>query len=98
MPFEGNKKEQSLESFLDDKKDSTNELNEYIVVNPYNKSKTINLNDSTSNKSHIAISNSLSNSKEIKEEKSLDEKMEFSNEVKLTKKIHHISNCSYTPF
>ena len=87
MPFEGNKKEQSLESFLDDKKDSTNELNEYIVVNPYNKSKTINLNDSTSNKSHIAISNSLSNnSKEIKEEKSLDEKMEFSNEVKLTKK------------
>ena len=87
MPFEGNKKEQSLESFLDDKKDSTNELNEYVVVNPYNKSKTINLNDSTSNKSHIAISNSLSNnSKEIKEEKSLDEKMEFSNEVKLTKK------------
>ena len=87
VPFEGNKKEQSLESFLDDKKDSTNELNEYIVVNPYNKSKTINLNDSTSNKSHIAISNSLSNnSKEIKEEKSLDEKMEFSNEVKLTKK------------
>ena len=87
MPFEGNKKEQSLESFLEDKKDSTSELNEYMVINPYNKTKTNNLNDSISNKNHISISNSLnSNIKEINKEKSLDEKMQFSNEVKLTKK------------
>ena len=37
---EENNKEQSLESFLDDKNENQNELNKYIVTNPYNKTKT----------------------------------------------------------
>ena len=71
-------KEQSLESFLDDKNDNQNELNKYIVTNPYNKSKTNFSGDLSNNKAL--------NNKDLKTEKDLEEKMQLSNEVKLTKK------------
>ena len=71
-------KEQSLESFLDDKNDNQNELNKYIVTNPYNKTKTNFSGDLTNNK--------VLNNKDSKTEKDLEEKMQLSNEVKLTKK------------
>ena len=75
---EENNKEQSLESFLDDKNENQNELNKYIVTNPYNKSKTNFSGDLTNNKAL--------NNKDSKTEKDLEEKMQLSNEVKLTKK------------
>ena len=71
-------KEQSLESFLDDKNENQNELNKYIVTNPYNKTKTNFSGDLTNNKTL--------NYKDLKTEKDLEEKMQLSNEVKLTKK------------
>ena len=71
-------KEQSLESFLDDKNENQNELNKYIVTNPYNKTKT-NISGDLSN-------NKALNNKDSKTEKDLEEKMQLSNEVKLTKK------------
>ena len=89
VPFEGsnNKKEQSLESFLEDKNDSINELSEYAVINPYNKSTSIKLNDSISNNNQKILSESISESnKDFNEKQNLEEKMQFSNEVKLTKK------------
>ena len=43
-------KEQSLESFLDDKNENQNELNKYIVTNPYNKTKTNFSGDLSNNK------------------------------------------------
>ena len=87
IPFDNsinNTHEPSLESYLDEKKSKvSSELNEYMVVNPYNKSKTCVSNE-------IKLSNSLNlnktNSKEIKEGNEVDEKMKFANEVKLTKK------------
>ena len=87
IPFDNsinNTHEPSLESYLDEKKSKvSSELNEYMVINPYNKSKTCVSNE-------IKLSNSLNlnktNSKEIKEGKEVDEKMKFANEVKLTKK------------
>ena len=87
IPFDNNINsihEQSLESYLDEKKSKvSSELNEYVVVNPYNKSKTHVSNE-------IKLNNSLNmnkiNSKEIKEGNEVDEKMKFANEVKLTKK------------
>ena len=87
IPFDNsinNIHEPSLESYLDEKKSKvSSELNEYMVINPYNKSKTCVSNE-------IKLSNSLNlnktNSKEIKEGKEVDEKMKFANEVKLTKK------------
>ena len=75
---EENNKEQSLESFLDDKNENQNELNKYIVTNPYNKSKTNFSGDLSNNKAL--------NNKDLKTEKDLEEKMQLSNEVKLTKK------------
>ena len=75
---EENNKEQSLESFLDDKNENQNELNKYIVTNPYNKTKTNFSGDLTNNKAL--------NNKDSKTEKDLEEKMQLSNEVKLTKK------------
>ena len=75
---EENNKEQSLESFLDDKNENQNELNKYIVTNPYNKTKTNFSGDLTNNKAL--------NNKDLKTEKDLEEKMQLSNEVKLTKK------------
>ena len=71
-------KEQSLESFLDDKNENQNELNKYIVTNPYNKTKTNFSGDLSNNKAL--------NNKDLKTEKDLEEKMQLSNEVKLTKK------------
>ena len=75
---EENNKEQSLESFLDDKNENQNELNKYIVTNPYNKTKTNFSGDLSNNKAL--------NNKDSKNEKDLEEKMQLSNEVKLTKK------------
>ena len=77
MPFEN--KEQTLENYLEGKKDSSSELDDYVVINPYNKSKTYNSNNT--------LNNSL-NKKEssTKEEQKIDERMEFANEVKLNKK------------
>ena len=88
IPFDNNNinitHEQSLESYLDEKNNKvSSELNEYVVVNPYNKSKTYVSNE-------IKLNNSLNinkiNSKEIKEGNEVDEKMKFANEVKLKKK------------
>ena len=64
---EESNKEQSLESFLDDKNENQNELNKYIVTNPYNKSKTNFSGDLTNNKAL--------NNKDLKTEKDLEEKL-----------------------
>ena len=81
VPFDGNKKESSLESFLDDKKEST-DLNDYIVVNPYLKSKSLNVNANTSD----SLDKNKKEKNEKNQEKNFNEKIQFSNEVKLTKK------------
>ena len=73
-PFDS--KEINLENYLEGKKDEKDsELNNYVVINPYNKSKTHN--------SH----NSL-NIKETSEKNTqiINEKMELANEIKLNKK------------
>ena len=78
-----NNREQSLESFLDDKKESS-DLDEFVVINPYNKSKTLNSTSGSINK-NITI-NKNDNINKLKEEDKIDQKMQFSNEVKLKKK------------
>ena len=85
--------EKSLEKFLDDNNNISNAsiksssvLSDYIVLNPYNKSKTVN-NEISSN--NIKDINGNENKKEIKPSLTVDEKMLFANEIKLTKrKIH----------
>ena len=82
VSFNESKNEQSLESFLDDKKDTTvNELNKYAIINPYNKSKTQNTSDDLSKKKSLSKSGT-----DDKEAKKLEEKMQLANEVKLKKK------------
>ena len=82
VSFNESKNEQSLESFLDDKKDTTvNELNKYAIINPYNKTKTQNTSDDLSKKKSLSKSGT-----DDKESKKLEEKMQLANEVKLKKK------------
>ena len=82
MPIESfESPEKSLEDFLDDKYESSSPLSEYVVVNPYNKSKTqsepnIDTNDN----------NNIKNDKELKNSLTFNEKMEFANEIKLSKR------------
>ena len=86
VPFDGNNEEKSLENFLEYKTDTSKELNDYVVVNPYTKSKTLSINN-TNTFLNNNLSNSLNkDSKEIKHEANVDEKMQFSNEVKLKRK------------
>ena len=79
--------EKSLQNFLDDNTNNTKSstspsvLSDYVVINPYNKSKTMN-NDINMNN----INNDTENKKEIKGSLTLDEKMLFANEIKLTKR------------
>ena len=85
-PFESNNisEDKSLEHYLYEKDNNiANELNEFKIVNPYNKSKTLSIdNDNLKNSLNLM----KDYSKEKIEEKKLDEKMEFANEVKLNRK------------
>lgn len=64
-----------LSNFLEDKNDLSTNANDYVIINPYNKAKTI------SN-----ITNDNNKDIKLKESLTLDEKMEFANEIKLTKR------------
>jgi len=79
-----NEEDQTLENYLYEKNNNiSEELNEYKVINPYNRTKTLSF-DKDNIKNSLNLMNK--NSKEKIEAKKLDEKMQFSNEVKLTKK------------
>ena len=79
-----NEEDQTLENYLYNKNNNiSEELNEYKVINPYNRTKTLSF-DKDNIKNSLNLMNK--NSKEKIEAKKLDEKMQFSNEVKLTKK------------
>jgi hypothetical protein len=79
--------DQSLESFLEDKRDITSStLSDYVIVNPYNKTKSI---------LEMSCNDNLnSNNKDMKEDDkqkmnkslTLNERMEFANEIKLKKR------------
>ena len=85
-PFDSNNigEDQSLENYLYEKNNNiANELNEFKIINPYNKSKTLSI-DNDNLKNSLNLMKSYSNEKI--EEKKLDEKMQFANEVKLNRK------------
>jgi hypothetical protein len=86
-PFDSgnaNEEDKILENYLYDKNNNISaELNEYKVINPYNKSKTLSF-DNGNLKNSLNLINS--NSKDKIEVQKLDDKMQFANEVKLTKK------------
>ena len=81
VPFSSTEK--SLQNFLEDKNDNKdNILSDFVVINPYNKSNTI-------NSSIIMSENSVifsKNNEEVKKSLTLSEKMEFANEIKLKKR------------
>ena len=81
--------EKSLQHFLDDN-DSNNTsiksssgLSDYLVINPYNKSKSVTNDISKNNVNDI---NSNEQKKEIKPSLTMNEKMLFANEIKLKKR------------
>ena len=82
--FESN--EQSLESFLDDKKDTTSSvLSDYVIINPYkNRSKSV--LEMSFNSSINDTNNVKEGDEKIKNSLTLNEKMEFANEIKLKKR------------
>ena len=80
IPF--NSTEKSLQNYLEDKKDPSNLLNDYVVINPYNKSKTYN---EIYNNKFDNINNDEKN-KDKSNNLTLNEKMDLANELKLTKR------------
>jgi hypothetical protein len=83
VPFSSTEK--SLQNFLEDKNDNDNKdniLSDFVVINPYNKSNTINSSTIISENSSIFSKNN----EEVKKSLTLSEKMEFANEIKLKKR------------
>ena len=79
--------EQSLESFLEDKKDTTSStLSDYVIVNPYNKTKSIlemSCNNNLNNNNNDMKEN---DGQKMNKSLTLNERMEFANEIKLKKR------------